>query len=120
MQEKLAERADELGRLLGQTPEYGALKRARERMAAESALVRLMERLEGLERQIGEALQRGEEPAAELQAEYEQVFSELQGSPAFQGVIAAQSNFDRVLGRVNEAIAQGMERGSGSRIIMPS
>jgi cell fate (sporulation/competence/biofilm development) regulator YlbF (YheA/YmcA/DUF963 family) len=120
MQEKLAEKADELGRLLGQTPEYSALKRARERLASDAALVRLMERLEALEARIGEALQRGEEPTQEVQTEYEQVFSELQGSAGFQGVVAAQSNFDRVLGRVNEAIAQGIERGSGSRIIMPS
>jgi hypothetical protein len=34
-------------------------------------------------------------------------------------MIAAQSNFDRILARVNEAIGQGMEQGAGSRIIIP-
>jgi hypothetical protein len=38
----------------------------------------------------------------------------------YQGLVAAQSNFDRVMGRVNEEIARGIEAGEQSRIILPS
>ena len=36
------------------------------------------------------------------------------------GMIAAQSNFDRILTKVNEEISKGVELGATSRIILPS
>jgi hypothetical protein len=34
--------------------------------------------------------------------------------------VAAQSNFDKVVNKVNENIAKGMQEGGESQIIMPS
>jgi hypothetical protein len=35
-------------------------------------------------------------------------------------MVAAQSNFDKLLTRVNDEISRGMEMGAQSRIILPS
>lgn len=118
MQDTAFEKARDLGRQLGQTDEYRALQRARERVGNDREVVDLLNRLGELEQTVSGALQRGESPTEELREEYEQVFSELQASAVYQGLVAAQSNFDRVLGQVNEEIAKGMEAGAQSRIIL--
>lgn len=116
--ESVSEKAQELGRLIGQTEEYRALQRARERFSEDREAITRVNRLAELEAIVGEALQRGTEPSEEIRAEYEQVFSELQASPAYQGMVAGQTNFDRVLQRVNEDISRGIEAGAASRIIL--
>lgn len=118
--EPMAEKARELGRILGQGSEYQALDRARKRAMEDRELTTAMNRLGELEREIATALRAGNEPTAEVQAEYEQLFSQLQASPVYQGLVAAQANFDKVLARVNEYITEGIEAGSRSRIILPT
>jgi hypothetical protein len=76
----IAERAADLGRLVGQSDEYQALKRSNER---------LMEHLE----------------------------LRVQAHPAYQGVVAAQANFDKLMMKVNEWILDGIRKGADSRII---
>lgn len=118
--EPMMEKARELGRLLGQTNEYQTLKRARERVSDDREITELLNRLGELERELTAALQRGETPAQERRDEYEEMVSKLQASSIYQSLIAAQSNFDKVVGRVNEAMAEGMESGAQSRIILSS
>lgn len=120
MHENIVEKAAELGRLLGQTDEYGALQRARQRVNDDRDTVTLLNRLGELDGKIAAALQQGEAPSDEEQTEYEELVSKLQSSSVYQGLVAAQSNFDKVLGRVNQEIAKGMESGAQSRIILPS
>lgn len=114
------EKARELGRLIGQTEEYKALKRAREAVSDDRETVTLVNRLGDLERDVTMALQRGEEPEAAIREEYERTFSSLQALSTYQRLAAAQSNFDKLLMRVNEEIEKGMEAASQSRIILPS
>jgi cell fate (sporulation/competence/biofilm development) regulator YlbF (YheA/YmcA/DUF963 family) len=120
MKELAFEKARELGRQLGQTDEYRAMERARQRFGEDAEAVESMTRLQHLEQEIGRALQAGQEPPAEQTEEYERRFGQLQGSAVYQGLVAAQSNFDKILTRVNEEISKGMESGAQSRIIMPS
>lgn len=114
------ERAREVGRLLAQTEEYKALKRANERLSDDREAVTRMNRLAELEDEVAVSLRRGVEPSQELQDEYERLVGEIQGNSVYQALVAAQSNFDRVMGRINEEIARGIEAGSQSRIILPS
>jgi cell fate (sporulation/competence/biofilm development) regulator YlbF (YheA/YmcA/DUF963 family) len=116
--EGISEKAKELGRLIGQTDEYKALVRARERFSQDADAVTRVNRLSELEAEVGEAMQRGTEPSEEVRNEYERIFTELQGSPVYQGMVAGQSNFDRILQRVNEDISKGIEAGATSRIIL--
>jgi cell fate (sporulation/competence/biofilm development) regulator YlbF (YheA/YmcA/DUF963 family) len=116
----MKEKALELGRLLGQDEEYKALERARQRAMEDRELTAALNRLAELEKDIGSSLRSGQEPSKEQQDEYEKLFSQLQGSAVYQGLVAAQSNFDKVLGRVNQHISEGIESGSRSRIILPT
>jgi cell fate (sporulation/competence/biofilm development) regulator YlbF (YheA/YmcA/DUF963 family) len=118
--DSLKERARELGRILGQGNEYRALASARDRLSADRECVTAFNRLASLEETVAASLDRGEEPPADLRDEYERLFSELQGSPVYQAVVAAQANFDKVLARVNEEILAGIEAGARSRIILPT
>jgi cell fate (sporulation/competence/biofilm development) regulator YlbF (YheA/YmcA/DUF963 family) len=119
MSDGLMERAKELGRMLGQTDEYKAVHRARERLQQDRELTQLLKRLVELEAELTRSMERGEEPPAEARTEYEQSFSEVQSSPIYQGLVAAQGNFDRVLERVYGELGKGMEAAAKSRIILP-
>lgn len=118
--ESIRERSQELGRTIGQTEEYKALGRARQQISEDREAVQRMNRLSELEQEVSQALHRGQEPGAAVQEEYERLFNELQASPSYQALVAAQSNFDKILMRVNEEIGRGIESGSRSRIILPS
>ena len=116
--ESMVEKARDLGRSIGQTEEYKALERARKRFGEDQEAVAHVNALAQLEQQITQLMQRNEEPSEQVQQEYETAFSALQGNAAYQGMVAAQSNFDRVLQKVNEEISKGVESGASSRIIL--
>ncbi len=120
MQEATYEKARDLGRLIGQTDEYKALQRARDRISDDREVVTLINRLGELEQEIGRSLQRGEAPTNAIREEYDDLVSRLQASPVYQSLVAAQANFDKILTRVNEEIGKGMEAAAQSRIILPS
>lgn len=114
----IQERAREVGRLIAQTEEYKALKKANERVSEDRDTVAMLNRLSELQETVTEALRRGTEPTEEQAEEYERMLGDLQARSAYQAVVAAQSNFDRLMMRVNEEIARGIEAGEQSRIIL--
>jgi cell fate (sporulation/competence/biofilm development) regulator YlbF (YheA/YmcA/DUF963 family) len=118
--EGIWERAREVGRLLSQTDEYKALRRANERVGEDRETVTALNRLAELEESIGRALQRGDEPTEEEREEYERQALALQELPAYQGIVAAQSNFEKLMMRVNEEVGKGIEAGEKSRLILPT
>lgn len=116
----LWEKAREVGRMVSQTDEYRALKRANDRLADDRETVAGINRLSQLQESIGRALQAGEEPTDEDREEFERVAGTVQTSPVYQAFEAARANFDRVMMRVDEEIAKGVEAGEQSRIILSS
>ena len=116
----IEEMARELGLALGRTPQYQDLQRAARRADEDRELVTLRNELTRLEQSVARSVQAGEEPAPEVAEEYERTFGRLQASPSYQGLVAAQANFDRILGRVNEGISKAIEEGAKSRIIISS
>ncbi len=120
MNEAMLEKAKEVGRQIGQTDEYKALQKARERLNEDRETVELVNRLSELEQQFQQQMQQGEQPTEEEQEEYQKLVGELQGGPRYQAVVAAQSNFDKIVQKVNEKIGEGIEAGAASSIIMPS
>jgi cell fate (sporulation/competence/biofilm development) regulator YlbF (YheA/YmcA/DUF963 family) len=119
MVDSIQERAREIGRQLAYTDEYKALKRANEQIAEDRDAVAVLNRLGALEADLAGALRSGNEPTVEQQQEYEGAVEHLQQMPAYQSLVAAQSNFDRLMARINEEIAKGIEAGEQSRIIFP-
>ena len=114
------EMAKELGGALARTEEYQALKRASDAAEEERELVELRNRIGTIEAELEASLRAGQEPADDLKERYAAAAEELQAMPAFQRVVAAQANFEKVMYRVNETVAKGIEEGAQSRIIISS
>lgn len=117
--EAIQERARELGRLVSQTDEYKALKRANDRLGEDRDSITLMNRLGELEEQMTNSLRSGREPSEEMQQDFGRLAEEVQQKTVYQGVVAAQTNFERLMARINEEIGRGIEAGEQSRIILP-
>lgn len=115
----LQEKAREVGRLVAHTDEYQAVKRANERLEEDREAVKLVNRLNDLEDQITTSLQAGKHPSEEVQEEYAKAAEDLQQRSVYQSMVAAQSNFERLMARINEDIARGIQAGEQSRIILP-
>lgn len=115
----IEEKAREIGRLLSQTSEYRAVRDANSALSDDREAVKLVNRLSELEDEIAGHLRAGREPTSEQQKEYESLAEQLQTLSSYQRVVAAQSNFERLMGRINEEIGRGLEAGEQSRIILP-
>ena len=111
-------KAKDLGDSLGRTEEYQAVKRAIQAADDDRDLVTLRGELERLEAGIEAKLRAGQEPDPETASAYEGAVGRLQANASYQRLVAAQSNFDKLMTRVNQAIAQGMEEGGQSRIVL--
>lgn len=114
------EMARSLGQVMGRTDEYQALRRVMGAMGDDRELVTVRNELEGLEGQIEALLRAGTEPEGELASAYETAVSTLQANSTYQRLVSAQSNFDKVVARVNNTIAEGIREGGESRIILSS
>ena len=112
------DKARELGDALGRTDEYQAVKRSIQAADDDRELGALRAELERLEAGIEASLRAGKEPDQETAAAYEGAVGRLQANATYQRLVAAQTNFDKLMVRVNQAIAQGMEEGGKSRIIL--
>jgi cell fate (sporulation/competence/biofilm development) regulator YlbF (YheA/YmcA/DUF963 family) len=111
------EKAQELGRLIGQGEEYRALQRAREALGEKKELDEKLKDLEKLATGLEQALAEGKQPGSDDEKQYEQLVAEVQADAAYQQLVAAQSNFDKLMLKVQEQIMEGMRKGAESRII---
>ena len=113
----IGERARELGRLIGQSDEYSALKRAQGRVAGTAELRDRLERLRRLADLLERSAQTGAPPSDADVAAYDELLTVIQGDPLYQSVVATQSNFDKLMMKVNDQILEGIQKGSASPII---
>ena len=109
------EKAMDLGRTIGQSTEFKALRRAESALRDDTEAQANMEAIQALREELGE---RPEEAAVEV---YRKAVGELQMSlqviPAAQAYSVALENFEKLMARVNEKIGEGMEKGATSSII---
>lgn len=113
----MEQKARELGRIMGQSGEYQALKRANEGLNGDKEAVTLLRRMEELRLSAQRMMERGQEPTPEMEQELDQLLSKVQVSPSYQRAITAQENFDKVMMQVNGWIAEGIKSGATSSII---
>lgn len=116
----LKEMARDLGEALARTDEYKELRRAIQKADDDREIVELRNELESLEEKLEGSLRKGDEPDRELVKEYEELVGKLQRNATYQRLVAAQSNFDKVVRKVNDTISEGIEAGAESRIVLPS
>ena len=62
-------------------------------------------------------MQRGERPTEEMEKELDALLGQVQGQAVYQRLVSAQENFDKIMGKVNDWIVDGIERGAASPII---
>jgi len=113
----IEEKAKDLGRLIGQANEYKEVKRASDALNEDKETVALLQRMEQLRLNAQRMLQRGERPTEEMEHELDSLLSQIQGRATYQRLLVAQENFDKIMGRVNDWILEGIEKGAASPII---
>jgi cell fate (sporulation/competence/biofilm development) regulator YlbF (YheA/YmcA/DUF963 family) len=113
----LSERALELGRLIGQSTEYQAVKRANTALNEDKAAMALLQKMEGLRTAAQQMIEHGEQPTAEMEQELDDLLSEVQTNPTYQRMVVSNENFDKIMVQVNQWILDGMRKGSASPII---
>ena len=113
----IEDKAKELGRLIGQSNEYKAVKRANDALGEDKDAVALLKKMEQLRLNAQSMIQRGERPTQEMEAELDTLLGQVQGQAVYQKLVAAQENFDKIMARVNDWIVDGIEKGAVSSII---
>lgn len=117
--ERIFERAVEVGRLVSQVPEYQHLKNAHRDIGEDREATERINQMRDLQTQMLQQLERGEEPPDEDREKLEKLSQDLQASSRYQALISAQTNFDRLMEKVQESIGAGIRAGEESRIVIP-
>ena len=113
----IEDKAKDLGRLIGQSSEYQAVKRASDALNEDKDTVTLLQTMEQLRVDAQRMMQRGERPTEEMERQLDTLLGQIQGRTSYQRLLVAQENFDKVMGRVNDWILEGIEKGATSSII---
>jgi cell fate (sporulation/competence/biofilm development) regulator YlbF (YheA/YmcA/DUF963 family) len=113
----IEDRALELGRLIGQSAEYQALRRAEQTLRDDSDTVSKLDRIQTLARKIDQVVSQGTLPDDATSHAYEDAVRDLEVSPIGQAYVVARANFDKLMARVNQQMSVGIERGATSSII---
>jgi cell fate (sporulation/competence/biofilm development) regulator YlbF (YheA/YmcA/DUF963 family) len=113
----IEDKARELGRLIGQSSEYKAVKRANDALGEDTAAVELLKQMEQLRMNAQQMIQRGERPTEQMEKDLDALLGQVQGQMVYQRLVSAQENFDKLMARVNDWIVDGIEKGATSSII---
>ena len=113
----LEEKARELGRVIGQSPEYQAVKRSSEALNGDREAVAILQQMEKIRTDAQQMIQRGEQPTAEMEQQLDDLLTKVQSNTVYQRAISAQENFDKIMYQVNNWIMDGMKKGATSSII---
>lgn len=113
----LEEKAMDLGRVIGQSAEYQAVKRSSEALNGDREAVVILQQMEKIRTDAQQMIQRGEQPSPEMEQQLDELLTKVQTNPVYQRAISAQENFDKVMYQVNNWIMEGMKKGATSSII---
>src|SRR5829696_7514628 len=113
----LEEKARELGRVIGQSPEYQAVKKSSDALNSDREAVTVLQQMEKIRTDAQAMIQRGEQPTAQMEQQLDDLLAKVQTNTIYQRAISAQENFDKVMYQVNNWIMEGMKKGGTSSII---
>jgi cell fate (sporulation/competence/biofilm development) regulator YlbF (YheA/YmcA/DUF963 family) len=111
------DKAQELGRLIGQSPEYQALRRAEKTLQEDTETRQRLEKIDVLARQIDEQVAQRKLPDEATVTLYETAVRDLETSSMGQAYVVARANYEKLMTRVNQQMSTGIERGAASSII---
>ena|SRR5687768_4492414 len=113
----IEERAKDLGRLIGQSQEYQAVKRSNDTLHNDREAISILQKMEQIRTDAQRMIERGEEPSEEMEQQLNELLGTVQRNPAYQQFVVAQENFDKTMLRVNQWILEGIRKGAASPII---
>jgi len=113
----IEEKAQELGRLIGQSPEYQALRRAEKTLQDDVETKTRLEKIDQLARLIDEQVAQRKVPEEQTVLEYESAVRDLEISQQGQSYVIARANYEKLMTKVNQQMSAGIERGATSSII---
>ena len=113
----LQDKAVELGRVIGQSDEYKAVKRTSDALNEDREAVTLIRDMERLRQEAQRLIEQGQNPTPEMEQQLDDLLAKVQVNSTYQRAIAAQDNFDKLMLRVNEWISEGIRKGATSSII---
>ena len=113
----IQDKANELGRQIGQSEEYKAVKRSSDALNEDRTAVTALREMEQLRVDAQRLLEGGENPTEEMERRLDELLSQVQTNGTYQRYVAAQDNFDKLMLRVNEWISEGIRKGAASPII---
>lgn len=111
------DKAQDLGRLIGQSAEYQALRRAEGSLREDQDTVSKLDQIQALARKVDQAIAQGQMPDEATAQAYETAVRELETSTVGQTYVTARANFEKLMAKVNQQISEGMEKGASSSII---
>ena len=111
------DKAQDLGRMIGQSAEYQALRRAEATLREDKETVAKLDQIQTLARQVDQMVSSGQMPDQVTAESYESAIRDLEMSPVGQAYVVARSNFEKLMAKVNQQISEGMEKGATSSII---
>ncbi len=118
--ERIFEKAEELGRVISQTPEIAYLQSATREIGDDREATVMLNQMRDLQESLLEIVGKGEEPTEEQEQEYADLQEQIQTTTRYQALISAQTNFDKLMEKVQRTIGEGIRKGEESRIILPS
>lgn len=113
----IEEKAQELGRLIGQSPEYQTLRRAEKALQEDAETRTRLEKIDELARLIDEQVAQRKVPEEGTVNAYETAVRDLEVSTQGQSYVTARANYEKLMAKVNQQMHSGIERGSSSSII---
>ena len=111
------DKAKELGRLIGQSSEYQAVKRANDLLTGDKAAVELLQQMETLRTNAQQLIERGERPSDDMEQSLDTLLGKVQQNATYQRLVVAQENYDKMMMKVNDWIVEGIKKGATSSII---
>lgn len=111
------DKAQDLGRLIGQSAEYQALRRSEASLREDKDTQAKLEQIQTLARQVDQLVATGQMPDQATAESYETAVRDLENSPVGQAYVVARANFEKLMAKVNQQIGEGMEKGAASSII---
>ena len=111
------DKARELGRLIGQSSEYQAVKRANDALGGDKDAVALLQQMETLRTDAQQMIERGERPTDDMEQNLDELLGQVQRNATYQRLVVAQENYDKLMLKVNDWIVEGIKKGATSSII---
>ncbi len=114
----LEDKSKDLGRLIGQSDEYKAVKRSSEALNSDREASTILREMEKIRSDAQTLIDTDQEPTQDMEQQLDALLQQVQVNTAYQSAIVAQENFDKLMLRVNTWIADGIRAGAASKIIL--